>query len=459
MKVDLWGAAVRHVLYPTWERRVRRRPTLDLLAELRRSERASLAELRARQLSELQRLVAHAEAAVPHYRERFANAGVRADEVRSLADLRRLPILSRQEARASVDTRLSETGPAPAVTKTTGGTTGEPLVIRYDIGSEHWRQAMRLRGFSWAGHRVGDVSVHYWGEPSKPNRALATVLKQRVDRALKREHYVDCTPRGDEHKAAVVELLRRVKPTAMMCYAQAGADLARYVNRTRSRAWDTIAVICGAEKVYPDDRAALEEAFGPAVYETYGCREFMLIATECSAHDGLHVSMENLIVELCDDAGQPVPPGEVGQVVITDLHNRASPFIRYANGDLAVAVPDDEPCPCGRAHTRLRSIEGRKTETLVGADGSPVGGMVFNLLFSPLADEVDQFQAVQHADRSITLKVVSKSELSPRVREHIDAQAARYLPGLRIDVEKVDDIPLTRSGKRRVVVVEAAEVA
>src|SRR5690606_28533691 len=113
---------------------------------------------------------------------------------------------------------------------------------------------------------------------------------------------------------------------AIFCYAQAGAELARYINRTGLRTWDTIPVICGAERVMPADRAALEQAFGPAVFETYGCREVMLIATECPEHDGLHLQVENLVVELVGPDGQPVAPGEVGQVVLTDLHNYGQPF-------------------------------------------------------------------------------------------------------------------------------------
>ena len=64
----------------------------------------------------------------------------------------------------------------------------------------------------------------------------------------------------------------------IVCYAQAGAELARYINRNGLRAWPTIPVICGAERVLPHDRADLEEAFGPAVFDTYGCREVMMIA-------------------------------------------------------------------------------------------------------------------------------------------------------------------------------------
>lgn len=451
--MDLYGPLVRRVLYPAWESGVRRRPTLARLARLQRLERATAEELLAFQRRELAALVRHAAANVPFYRRRFAEAGVRPEDIRGPEDLARIPVLGRAEARAAAEQRLSEVEPRATIKKTTGGTTGEPLVIRYDTDSEYWRQAVKLRGFGWTGWRIGQPSLHYWGEYTK-KLPLQTKVKQAVDRAIKREHYVDCTPRGDEHKAEVVQVIRKVRPRAIFCYAQAGAELARYINRTGARDWDTIPVVCGAERVWPGDRAALEQAFGPAVFETYGCREVMLIASECEEHDGLHVQVENLVVELVGPDGKPAEPGQVGEVVLTDLHNFGQPFLRYANGDLAVAMEPGR-CRCGRAHPRLASVEGRSTETLRDREGNAVGGMVFNLAFSPLAEAVRQFQAVQHADGSITVKVVPAGPALPAdALAHVERSCARYLPGLPVRFETVADIPATATGKRRVVIVE-----
>jgi phenylacetate-CoA ligase len=453
--MDTYGSLVNRVLYPLWERGVRRRPTLDYLERLQRTEHAGADELRSLQQRELSALLAHAYERVPYYRRRMDEVGVHPGDLRTVDDLRALPILRRADAQASVDERCATGGPAPVITKTTGGTTGEPLVIRYDLDSEHWRQAVKLRGFGWAGYRVGDPVVHYWGLPSK-GHGLADRARVALDRTLKRETWIDCTPRGEDHLREAVETLAKVQPTTIFCYAQAAADLARYINRTGSRAWGTIAVVCGAERVFPHDRAALEEAFGPAVFETYGCREVMLIATECERHEGLHMMMENLVVEiLVEDGGdlRPARPGETGEVVLTDLHNLGCPFIRYANGDLATYL-GDERCGCGRAHPRLQAVEGRSTETLRGADGGRVGGMVFNLAFSPLAEKVRQFQAVQHPDDSITIKIIPAPDFDDRVLDHLRKSCRKYLPGLAIQPRLVEDIPLTRSGKRRVVVVE-----
>jgi phenylacetate-CoA ligase len=217
-------------------------------------------------------------------------------------------------------------------------------------------------------------------------------------------------------------------------------------------------VLTGAEGLLAPDRAAIEQAFGPA-FDTYGCREVMLIGSECEAHDGLHTSMENLIVELIvrepDGTLRHAQPGEAGEVVVTDLHNLACPMIRYVNGDVAVAR-DATPCRCGRGLARIGPIEGRVTETLIDGQGRAVGGLVFNILLASIGTVAKSFQVVQRRDRSVTFKVVliAGDKLAERETKILRDHAARYLPGVPFAIEVVDDIPLTAAGKRRVVVVE-----
>jgi len=225
----------------------------------------------------------------------------------------------------------------------------------------------------------------------------------------------------------------------------------------RLRDWKPIPVLVGAERLWPHDRAAIEKAFGPA-FETYGCREVMLVASECDAHTGMHVSMETMIVELIVREGLTVRrarPGESGEVVVTDLHNLACPMIRYVTGDVAVAH-GDEPCRCGRGLTRIGPIEGRVTETLRDGRGNPVGGLVFNILFGVLDHVALKFQVLQKLDGAIVMKVVPNGSrrLPDAAIAAIDGFAAKYLPGAPFAIEYVDDIPLTAGGKRKVVVVE-----
>jgi phenylacetate-CoA ligase len=254
-----------------------------------------------------------------------------------------------------------------------------------------------------------------------------------------------------------VEIIRRERPGVIVCYAQAGADLARHVVENNLRDWGTIPVICGAERLLPSDRAVLEQAFGTSVFETYGCREVMLMATECPAHKGLHTSMETLVVEVVvrDSSGlmRAAQPGETGEVLITDLTNLAMPFIRYANGDVAV-LAEPGTCPCGRAHPRLASVEGRVAETLTDGSGARVNGLVFNVVIAYLAHAIRQFQVVQHTDRSITLRIAATSAYDDQIECTLRQTWERYLPGIPVAIELVSEIPVAASGKRQVVVVE-----
>lgn len=451
---DNWYARLlRGVLHPGWEQIVRRRPTLDRLAYLEKTQWRSPDELRALQTAALRRLVTHAWEKVPFYRRRMELAGVGPDDLRTPEDLQRLPVLTREQARASFETRRSTAPPLPTIRKSTGGTTGQPLAFGYDPDSEYWRQAVRLRGYGWAGYRVGDRALHYWGAPPEPVGSARVRAKIWLDRALKRETYVDCGRRGEAELLAVVETIRRRRPQVIVAYTQAAADLARFVVERGLRDWDTIPVVCGAEALFDADRRALEAAFGPAVFETYGCREVMLIGSECEAHDGLHLCVEHLVVEVLAEGGRPAGPGEIGDVVITDLHNLGMPFIRYANGDRAVVGPD-APCACGRGLPRLQRVEGRVAETLRDGAGNAVGGLVFNVLFTPLADVVRQFQAVQHPDGSVTLKLVAAPALDAGTQARVRRSVEKALPGVAVRLALVDEIPPGRNGKRQVVIVE-----
>jgi phenylacetate-CoA ligase len=452
---DPYGKALGSVLYPAWER-LRGRPTFPLLATLQRTERASLDHLTALRTGFLRRLLRHAYHHTAYYRRVFAEAGCHPDEIRTLDDLRRVPLLDRATAQTTVDDRTAP-WPEVAIVKPTSGSTGQPLEVRYSAESRHWRDATRWRGFGWGGYRMGDKAMHLWGDvviqPGRLRRA-----KVMIDQKLRRDIFVSCMVRSDERLAEMVRTIQREQPQAMLGYGQALADLARFINAHKLRTWDTIPVIYGAERLWPNDRDDLSRAFGPAVFETYGCREFMLMGAECEAHDGLHESVENLIVELLvrepDGTIRPARPGERGEVAVTDLHNLACPFIRYLTGDLAVAY-DPAPCPCGRTLPRFGPVEGRVTDTLRDADGNPVEGILFNILFLAMAQYTRQFQAVQSADRHLLLKIVPTGDtLPPQAEALIREFVGKHLRGIALEIEVVPEIPLTPAGKLHRVIVE-----
>ena len=453
---DLYGLIFRGLLYPGWETTLRGRPTLGHLKRLERTQWCSLDELYALQQAELDKLLSHAWQHVPHYRRSFQQLGLARGDVRRLEDLNRLPFLTREEANRSLDARKSSGPPLPDIDKATSGTTGRPLVFAYDRGSEYWRQATKLRGYAWAGYQPGDRSLHFWGSPSIAPPPPLRRAKVSLDHALRRERLVDCTDRSEAALSRLVQLIRKSPPSVLLCYAQAGAALARHVNQTGARDWPDIPVIAAAERLFPSDREALQRAFGFNVFETYGNREVMLIAAECEAHCGMHLSMENLIVEIVvrDERGaRTAQPGELGEVVVTDLHNYGAPFIRYVTGDLAVKRAAGR-CACGRSLDMLETVEGRSTETLRDAEGRPISGLFFNVLFATLADKVNQFQVVQRKDLAIDLKLVPTAQFDDALLQRIRQHCLAHIPGVPLRIETVSELAPDPGGKLRVVVVE-----
>ncbi|MEO7735075.1 MAG: hypothetical protein ABIY55_29235 [Kofleriaceae bacterium] len=459
--MDLYRPILEKALFPAFEA-ARGRPTVPLLKYLQGTERWAPEQLRDLQAGLLKRLIRHAWAHTAYYRTLLDGLGLHPDDFQTVEDLNRLPLLDRDLVRETLDDRTSSAPPHWVVKKATSGTTGTPVVVKYNAESRHWRDATRWRGYGFAGYQIGMRALHYWGAPPAYDTWWQR-QKQALDRRLKRDLYVDCIVRSEEALANTVREIERFQPEVIVAYAAGAAALARYVNDNGLRTWGDIPVIVGAERLWAHDRGQIGHAFGPA-FETYGCREVMLIGAECEAHDGMHTSMENLIVEIvvrdADGQVRPAKPGESGMVAITDLHNLACPMIRYITGDVAVARAES-PCPCGRGMSRIGPIEGRVTETLHDGAGNAVGGLVFNVLIGVMDHVAKSFQVVQKLDGSVVLRVVpnGSDRMPEKETRQVHDFAAKYLRGTKFTVEYVDEIPLTRAGKRNVVVVEKRAAA
>jgi phenylacetate-CoA ligase len=447
----IYAAAYETLFFPAWQRFVRRRPIGAHMRSLERTQWFDAEDLDRLQLESLRKLLTHAGRHVPYWRDLFRRLRFDPRAVTRREDLSELPVLDRATVRERIHDLVDPALAPSNVRGGTSGTTGVPLAFEYCGQSEAWRQAVRLRGYAWAGYRMGRPTVHYWGEGGSVPRGWAAP-KAWVDRVLRRESYLDAVPQDEASLWAAADRLARTRPHCVIGYTQALASFARWAVDRGARDWPDASVLCAAEPLHRHDRAAIERAFGPAVFETYGSCETMLIAAECSAHDGMHLSEENLVVEIARD-GRPVPPGQAGDVLVTDLHNYGMPFIRYANGDEATMAPG-RACACGRSLRKLARVDGRRTSPMRDAYGTPVPGRRFISALAAETEMIRAYQAVQRADGAVELRIVRGREWDERRFATTVGRLRAYFKGLPFSVTYWDQIPASKYGKRWPLVVE-----
>jgi phenylacetate-CoA ligase len=250
------------------------------------------------------------------------------------------------------------------------------------------------------------------------------------------------------------EQVRRNKIRILFGYASSLYRFAQFVQNSPYHGLTFDGVFTGAELLVPTVRKYLEATFGCNVFNHYGTNELGGMACECEAHTGLHVSVENAYVEiLCD--GRPAEPGEVGELIITNLNNRGMPFIRYRIGDGA-AWQAGEACPCGRALPRLSSIDGRRADAFKTRDGRLIWtgftGAAFRCLVHPT---IRQFQVVQKSLDQVIVRLVRSGDVPPSTLQEItQTMEATFGAGIAVTFEYPNEIPPLPSGKHQYAVSE-----
>ena len=427
-----------------------------LLTRYLESQWWSAERLQEYQYRKLLHLLPYAYQHVAGYRRAWDEAGAHPGDIRTLDDFRRLPILTKDAVREGGRQMLSDSPPFAARRAQTGGSTGAPLVVWRDSNATSRAWALYLRLWTWMGYSAGDPYVNVWGMPvvrqSLPRRQFARLMAR-----TKNEYLVDAFQMDEAKSNAILRRIAEIRPVLLRGYVSAMELLAGTQARERYPV-SPKGVTTTAEKLLPQGRTTIEEAFGCAVFDQYGGGECMAIAYECEEHSGLHTCAEHCLLEIVDSRGQPVAPGEVGEVVVTDLDNMAMPFIRYKNGDLARS--SSEGCPCGRGLPLIRDVVGRVSDIIQGADGQQVHGEFFTHLLEeldwPERFHVMQFQVAQASDRSIVWKVVCGSEPTPADLAELIRYTKRHVGDLPVDVDLVDEIPTTASGKRRFTMSEVS---
>ncbi len=422
-------------------------PALRYYYQLRQTEWLRPEEIRELQGLRLRALIKYAHRHVPYYREALDRLGIRPDEIQHVEDLRRLPVLTKDDIRSNLyfDLMSDAHDKGQMLPITTSGSTGEPLTLYADKTQLEMRWATTLRNIDWTGYRFGDRQVRLWHSTLGMSRLH--VIKERLDAWLTRRKFFSVFELNEETISRYIEFLRRRRPTLIDGYAEAFNLIANYLKQNHVDGIRPKGIISSAQTLSEETREVIEQALNAKVFDKYGSREFSGIAHECEAHRGHHVNAESYIVEIVRD-GSPARPGEVGEVLVTDLTNLSVPLIRYALGDLATAT--DARCPCGRGLPLIGQVQGRVQSIIIGTNGCFLPGSFFPHVLKDYGHIFRQFQVVQERLGAIDFNVVKGPRFSDTALQEMLALFRRYLgEDMVIDVHFVDHIALVRTGKYR----------
>jgi phenylacetate-coenzyme A ligase PaaK-like adenylate-forming protein len=413
---------------------------------LRQTQWYSPERLKQIQERRLHMLVAHAAAQSPFYRERFRSRGIEPRDIRGLHDLERLPILRREDILNSLSeiTAANASAFRPTLAKTSG-TSGMRMEFLRDRTAASIGNAARWRFRGWHGigfrHRI--ANIRSFG-PSTGRSGAGGAVGYGPGLSTLRINLYQVKP-GAANLEAVADELSRFRPDAITTSSPTwlaffSAYLAEHSSRYRIR---PKVVFCGGERVFPNQRTAISEAFEAPVVNIYGNWEYVLFAGECP-RGRMHIASEIGIVEILRD-GKRVAPGESGELVVTGLWNRSLPFIRYAIGDMASL--DTDACPCGRGLPTWQIVGGRERNLLATPHGLHHAPQV--LYSSPRWQrKILGVRFCQDTPDAVLVQVVRGPAFGEEDVQPMRDELVRELGSqMKISIEFCDTIEQTQGGK------------
>ncbi len=384
---------------------------------------------------------------MPFYRERLGDAV--ADGELTPEAWQRIPVLTHREVQGKFEVLQSEATPEAHGKHHelyTSGSTATPIkVVKTDLTQLFW-QALTVRDHLW--HRRdssrklavirlthGDRAAYPKGRHTRGRgRAIAAIYPNGPAALLDIHSKV--------HEQA--EWLQRQNPDYLLTFPSNLGELIKYCDERGIELPELKQVMTTSEPLDPEVREACRTSWGVGVADMYSAQEVGYMALQCPEHEALHVQAEDVLVEVLDEEGRPCGPGEVGQVVVTPLHNFAMPLIRYAVGDLAEA---GEPCPCGRGLPVLGRILGGTDHHFVRLPNGEQQFLSYTGLLKDF-DSVVQFQIVRRAKEALEMKLVASRELSAAEAEELRRRVReRFKYPFAVTFTYLDEIPRGPGGK------------
>lgn len=418
------------------------------LDDMKKSQWLTPKQLKEFQELKLRKLINHAYFHVPFYRDYFDANNLKPEDIRTIEDLVKLPIINKRVVTENLYFgMMADNADKKKMLKvTTSGSTGEPFVVYSSKYQLEMRWGATRRSLEWMGYKFGDRQLRLWHK----YLGMKTIesIKEILEAFLARRKFIPAYEMSAGNLDSFLKKMEKFKPDILDGYAESYNLIASYLRDHSYTGPTPKGIMSSAQTLPAESRRIIEEKFHCKVFDKYGSREFAGgIAYECEKHAGYHVVAECNIIEIIKD-GQPALPGEIGEVVITELNNYDLPLIRYKVGDLAMQIDNSQSCECGRGLPRIGTIQGRTQATIIGTKNQYIPGTFFARLFADYSFAIKQFQVVQEKFGEVDLNIVKANLYNDEVLQNAMKTMRKFMgEDLIINVNFVEAIALGRTGK------------
>ena len=416
------------------------------LKQYKRMQWMNNKEIEEYQLAKLKQIITYSAKKSPYYGRLFEDNGISLPSINNFKDLTRIPVTTKANIVESYSSIRSTDTFLFSSSKTTGGSTGQPVTIEKNANALARERAATWRAYEWAGIGIGDTQARFWGVPlTKKSHLLSRAVDFVSNRSRLSAFQVNEKCLDNYYKK-----LLKLRPAYLYGYVSIISEFAKYMAKKKYEGLPGLrSVITTSEVLDENSRNLIEKVFGVKVFNEYGCGEVGSIAHECQ-QGNMHIMSENVFIEI--DTSQS-PDGNSGEIIVTDLHNYAMPVIRYRLGDFATLSSD--MCQCGRGLPILKKVHGRAYDIVIDIDGNRYHPELLMYIFEELkssAAGIKQFQVIQKSVDFFMINIVPDVQYKEETEKYITHRIREKIhTGINIKFNYVKEIAREKSGKMRII--------
>lgn len=396
------------------------------------------------QFIQTKKLLEYAEKNIPWYQKKFAEYGVSSKDFVNLQDIKKFPLVTKEEIRDNLDQFISkEFSKLKLMYVTTGGSTAIPFGFYQPSSLEKIDLAFFDHHWGWVGCKLTDTSVVLRGE------FVGNENKLFDYKPSKREWRFSTYYLNEKTFDQYFKKLNEIKPVFIQAYPSAAELFAQFMREKNLKlSFKLKAIMLGSENIYDEQIDLIEKTFDAKVHTWYGQAERVSLAPWSKNSRLFHIFPQYGLTELLDSSDNEVTnEDETGEIVATGFYNFAMPFIRYRTMDLATHT--NQKSPDGFNYRLFKRIEGRLQELIVTSSGRLISMTAINM-HDETFDNVRQFQFYQDTPGKVTLKILPNEKFSERDLNRIyDSIKFKLGDDTELEIKIVDSIPRTKSGKLR----------